>query len=196
MANTLRESTARQRSDNSHALEELTQLSTWGYGPHSSNAADKICQETASVPLPLREPLISQIANAASTALTSHRRTNGATVSVLNGNLVGQKLYSVSIYPRRTIELDSTPSWRQLFAYALTTVDILLAPGRALVTWFDEERRLHVLDVVVCCPEYEVAVILGLRFGKCAIYDLAEGVVINIARPSTVALTPGGGRDA
>lgn len=185
MVNTLRESTAHQRSENASDSAGSHPVPALGSGPHLSNAVEVICQETPSVPLPVREPMISRIGDAVDAAFALHTTANGATVSVVDGNMAGRKLYAVSINPERTIELKTPPSWRQLFAYALTNIAELLKPGRALGTWHeDKPKGRHVLDVVVCCPSRIVAIALGQRFHQTAIYDLAVGREIQIGRPS------------
>jgi hypothetical protein len=184
MANTRRESTAHQRSEKASDSAGSQPIPALGSGPHLSNAAEAICQETPSVPLPVREPMISRIGDAVDAAFALHTRAKGATVSVTDGNMAGRKLYAVSINPERTIELKNPPSWRQLFAYALTNVAELLKPGRALGTWYDKSNGgRHVLDIVVCCPDPRVAMALGQCFQQTAIYDLAVGQEIQLGRP-------------
>ncbi len=100
--------------------------------------------------------------------------------------MVGRKLFAVSIYPERTIELTVQPSWRQLFVFVLANLDLLLQPDRALGTWFDDLRGVHVLDVVICVSDRDTALDLGLRFHQRSIFDLAASHAIRIGEPVSV----------
>jgi hypothetical protein len=183
MANTHRESTVHQRSENASHAAGSRPVPALGFGPHISNAVDAICQAGNMVTLPARGPLISRIAEAAKTVFALHTESNGATVSVIDGNMAGRKLYAVSMYPELTYELKAPPSRRLLLAYALTNMAVLVQPGRALGTWFNKPKG-HVLDLVMCCPDRAVAIALGRRFHQSCIYDLAAGREIHISRPA------------
>jgi hypothetical protein len=197
MATTRRESTAHPRSENASNTAGLRLVPALGFGPHISNAADVICQETTFVPLPVRNPWVSWIGDAVDTALALHSKGGGATVSVLDGNMAGQKLYAVSIHPELTLELKHFPNWRLVFAYALENAAALLKPERALGLWYDREKEQHVLDFVVCCPDLRVAMLLGQRYHQSSIFDLAAGREIQINRPARpLRLVHAGGRNA
>jgi hypothetical protein len=198
MANTRRESTASYRSEDIADSAGSTLIPALGSGPHLSTAIAAICQEATSVPLPIREPMISRVADATDLAFALHTRTigsTGSTVSVIDGNMAGRKLYAVCINPERTIELEYPPSWRQLFAYALTNVDVLLKPGRALGTWVNPKGR-HVLDIVVCCPDRAVAIALGQSARQFSIFSLFAGREIQIERACPLLRGNSGGRNA
>ena len=192
MANTLRESTASYRSGDSSDLVGSVPFPSLDYSPRISTAVDPTRQEGSRLTLPIGEPLISCILETVETALELHSITNGATVSIINGSMAGQKLFAVSLYPERTVKLTAPPSWRQLFEFVLTNLDLLLQPDRALGTWFNDLKGVHVLDVVVCLSDREAALDLGWRFGQVAIFDLATSQEIPIGRPSQ-ALRPTGG---
>jgi hypothetical protein len=101
MANTRRESTASYRSEDIADSAGSHPVPALGFSPHLFTAVDAICQEPTSVPLPVREPMISRIGDAVDAAFALHARANGATVSVIDGNMAGRKLYAVSINPER-----------------------------------------------------------------------------------------------
>ena len=73
----------------------------------SSSATD------AAKALPIWDAMLSCIASAADTSYAMHNRTNGSTVDLIHGNMVGKKLFSVSIYPSRSITLGERPSWEE-----------------------------------------------------------------------------------
>jgi hypothetical protein len=179
MANTSRESTASFRSG-------LIPFSFSPYSHRISTAADPACQEVNLVALPVGEPLLCRILRAVQTTIELHSWSHGATVSLSKGNMVGQKLFAVSIYPERAIELTVQPSWRQLFVFVLANLDLLLKPDRALGTWFDDLPGVHVLDVVICVSDRDTALELGLRFHQRSIFDLATSRAIPIGEPTPV----------
>jgi hypothetical protein len=147
------------------------------------------------VPLPIRNPWVSWVGGAVDTAFALCSKGGGATVSVIDGNMAGRKLYAVSIYPELTLEVKAFPDWRLLFAYALENVAELLKPERALGIWHN--RPKYELDIVVCCPDLAVAIALGQRFNQSCIYNLAAGCEIHISRPaSPLRLARAGGVNA
>ena len=86
--------------------------------------------------------------------------------------MLGLPRFAVSVYPERTLDLTVNPSWEVMFAFAVINADLLLLEDHALGTWFDQQRRRHVLDVVICPSSLEKAIRLGLRHGQKAIFDL------------------------
>ena len=82
--------------------------------------------------------MISCIESAVDIGYCSHSKTHGSTVSLIHGNMAGQKLFSVSIYPERTFELWESPTRQELFDFAKANVDLLLKPGHAIGTWFND----------------------------------------------------------
>lgn len=151
---------------------------TRGPGPRPNEHQPKF------LPRLVREPLLSCILKAVEIAVESHARTGGVTVSLSEGNLASRNRFAVAVYPERTIELSSPPTRDQLETYVIANLDLLLRPGHALGTWFDEQRGVHTIDVVVCPFDRDVAIGLGARSRQWAIYDLAVGrdIVIRPAR--------------
>ena len=96
--------------------------------------------------------------------------------------MAGRKLFAVSIYPERTIEVATQLSKRQLFAFILANLDLLLKSDRALGTWFDELKGVHVLDVVVCLSDRDAAIALGEFFRQWSAFDLDTEEEIRIGR--------------
>jgi len=172
VANTLRETTAPLRSENHHTeLESLSRFNIPGISPALLTAPSPACQEAESRSL-VREPVISKIGDAADIAYASHRKTGGSTVSVFDGDLAGRRLFALSVFPDRTIELFDPPTWRQIFNFALENLDLVLRKGCAIGTWQNRRRRLHVLDVVVCVANLQAALELGKCFDQQFVFDL------------------------
>ena len=114
------------------------------------------------------------------TACRLHAFTKGSTVSLVDGDLVGRKLFAVSIYPDQSIELGSPPNRQDIFVFVLLNLHLLVKPAHAFGSWFDPVRNVHVLDVVICVSTLHAAIELGLLFGQTSIYDLAAQAVIKI----------------
>lgn len=197
MANTRRESTAHRRSENATHTAGSSPVPALDFGPHISNAVDAICQAATIVPLPVRDPWISRILDAVNTALELHSKDGGATVSVMDGNMAGRKLYAVSIYPECTVTFKGPLIWGLLYAFARKNVAELLKPGRAIGTWYNRPKKRLEIDIVVCCPDLAVAIALGERSHQSCVYDLAARREIHLSRPAR-PLRPAhaGGRNA
>jgi hypothetical protein len=135
----------------------------------------------------LLETVIPQVAKLVRNAAALHNERSGSTVSLSHGNMDGLNFYAVSAYPERTVELAAEPSWEMLFAYAAINLDLLLVPGHALGTWLDIDRKLHVLDVVLCPSSVGEAIRLGVLYGQKAIFDLQSRREISLALISDIA---------
>jgi hypothetical protein len=120
----------------------------------------------------LLEAIAPQLAKLARNAAALHAEWSGSTVSLDHGNMAWVNFYAISAYSERTVELAGEPTWEMLFAYAAINLDLLLAPSHALGTWLDIERKLQVLDVVLCTASVGEAIRLGVLHGQTAIFDL------------------------
>lgn len=129
------------------------------------------------------EAVSASIVKLVDIAHARHASANGSTVSLEHGNLVGRKLFSVSVYPKRSIELTTPPTWADIFAFVLLNLDLLLKPGHAFGSWLNRSWNTHVLDVVICVSDRRIAIELGQLFNQTSIYDLAtqKEIVIGTA---------------
>jgi hypothetical protein len=100
--------------------------------------------------------------------------------------MAGLSFFAVSIYPKRSSQLTTCPTWEDLFEFALAHVDVLLKPFHAIGTWFNRHLNVHVLDIVVLVADRAEAMELGLRFQQWSIFDLSKCSEIPIAQPSPV----------
>lgn len=148
-----------------------------------ADVARPACTRSPGRTLPIWDAMLSCIAEAVDISFAQHERTNGSIVSMVHGNMVGKKLFSVSIYPNRSITLWERPSWEELFEYTRAHLDLLLKSGHAVGTWFNDWDLIHCLDVVVLVPDRTDAMELGLRFDQVAIFDLEARREIPIPRP-------------
>lgn len=166
MADTIRETPA---SPNAIMLKPF-QGPPEGSNHNNSNCLDR--QAVGQVALSRVEAIIPIVMEAARIAAALHGERLGATVSLSHGDMLGLPFYAVSLHPERTVEMTSQPGWEHLFEFAVTNSDLLFLPGYAIGTWFDTDRRLHVLDVVVYLSSVVEAIRLGALHGQRAIFDL------------------------
>jgi hypothetical protein len=187
MANTRRDVTASTRGAN--PLAELLELFPRRLRQVHSNTltsrADR-CQGLERWGRAVPIFWISRINRAANVILALHATTGGSTVSLIEGNLSGQKRYAVSIYPEQTLELPTQPNRTQLINFIIANLEVLRLPGRAVGTWVRKSRRKHILDVVVCPRDCDSAIQLGLRFKQHSIFDLAEARGILVPKCSKI----------
>ena len=142
----------------------------------------------AAATLPISEEMLTRLTGVADAAYVLHNRANGSTVSIIHGSMADQKLFSVSIYPERTIELWERPTRQELFDFAQANAELLLKPRHAFGTWFDDWNQVHVLDVVLLVPDRDAALDLALRHGQVAIFDLGSRREIPVSRPNEILL--------
>jgi hypothetical protein len=150
-------------------------------------------QETSASSRDFLERVVPLTAKMAATATALHAHWSGSTVSVTDGNMSGLPRFAVSTHPERTMETTKAPTWRLLFAFAVLNLDLLLLPNHALGTWFQHQRRQHILDVVECPASLDEAIRLGLLHGQEAIYDLEAGKEISLVTGHELAATRFGG---
>lgn len=118
--------------------------------------------------------LLASILAAVDTAHEAHASLDGSTVSLQDGNMLGQPLYAVSIYPERSVELPRPPTRQDFLVFVLRNLDVLLKPHHAFGTWVNKYTQCHVLDVVACVRDRCTALELGQKFHQLAVFDLAN----------------------
>jgi hypothetical protein len=185
MANTYHDSTARLLSEQLSQPRRPDTDSSQDYCPLRFTSTRTGRQDGTLLVSSISTPLLACVSKAVESALASHTKTGGATVNLREGDLAGRKLFAVSIYPDRTIELKNPPSRQQLFAFVMANLDLLSIGNHALGTWFNGWKNVHVLDVVVCLFDCASAMHFGARFDQCSIFDLAAGVELLIRSPRT-----------
>lgn len=147
--------------------------------PHSSTPTGSNSQASAAlIPKVIEAAVRELVAN----AWNLHSSSNGATVSLRDGNMTGQKLFAVSVYPERTAEFRNPPTWKDVAAFVVLNLNLLLRPSHAFGSWFDEPKHTHVVDVVVCLPDRRTALELGRKFKQVSIFDLENFQEITIER--------------
>jgi hypothetical protein len=175
MAHTHRDTTADLRGDS--LAEFRGNVTSPPSGPASvlSTSSYPKCQQLDKLRPGVLRALAGSVVRTVEIASFLHSAGGGATVSLIHGNLAGQKCYAVSVHPERTIELPSAPGAAELFTFVLNNLSLLLGPERALGTWVNTEKCTHVVDVVACVSDREMALELGSQFRQLSIFDLAAG---------------------
>jgi hypothetical protein len=183
MANTSRDTAALIPGDHS---AELTGRVTSSPRPEppSSTSVLLICQLFNEL-RPLLQTVAVSVVRAVETASRLHSTSGGATVSLIRGNLAGQNYYAVSAHPEQTVELPSEPTAAQLFSFALNNLSLLVHSERALGTWVNA-KGIHVLDVVTCVSDRELALELGSKFSQYSVFDLAAGQELLVRPQSSI----------
>ena len=183
MLSTFHDSTTFNRGESSAVSDRSGSFSSLYYDPRSFTAVGSRCQDRGGLVLPIDESLASRIVDAAYAVSELHHDTSGSTVSLVEGDMAGKKLFAVSIHPANSVEFKSPPSAWQILAFILNNLHLLELPDHAVGTWFDRHRGVHVLDVVVCLEDRELAAKLGEQFNQWSIYDLAGGEELRLIGP-------------
>ena len=103
-----------------------------------------------------------------------HQQNGGATFNLYFGDMSGQALFAVSVFPNGTVvESGRLVSPSVLRQYMRDTERLLRDPRNNVGTWYNPADDSTYLDVSTTLPERETAVALAVRCNQIAIYDLA-----------------------
>jgi hypothetical protein len=120
-----------------------------------------------------RLPKPTPIDEAATQVGKLHAEKGGATFSIYFGNVAGQELFAVSLYPERSVQvLGRLVPTRRLLAFVAQNQDLLRDPRNAIGTWYNGDDDVTYLDVSTTLPDREQAISLGRQYNQIAIYDL------------------------
>ncbi len=117
------------------------------------------------------------------TILTEHKKSGGSTFSLKRGNLAGKDLYSVGLYPKRSVVLDRPLTEADLTKFMSDNADLLRDPKNSIGTWTDKKTGKTYLDVAYTTPSLKKAMEIGLKNKEKAIYDLQERAEIPLPVP-------------
>jgi hypothetical protein len=105
-----------------------------------------------------------------------HEEDGGATFSLYFGNVAGQELFAVSLYPERSVQVRGRfISARRLLAFLAQNQDLLSDPRNAIGTWYNEDDDTTYLDVTATVPDRVEAIALGKQYNQIGVYDLQRG---------------------
>lgn len=104
----------------------------------------------------------------------------GATFDLFFGNMAGQNLYAVSLYPERSVVIPGgTIPEGLLQKFIEDNQDLLSDPRNSIGLWYSDTLQAIYLDVSVTLPDKAEAVMLGERYNQEAIYDLGRDEVLD-----------------
>ena len=104
----------------------------------------------------------------------------GATFNLFFGNMAGQSLYAVSLYPERSVVIAGEAVPEDLLRkFIEDNHDLLVDPRNSIGLWYSSTLQAIYLDVSVALPDKSEAVLLGKRYNQEAIYDLGQDEVLD-----------------
>jgi len=119
------------------------------------------------------EALTQQVAS----WLTTHE---GATFNLFFGNMAGQSLYAVSLYPERSAVIAGGAVPEDLVRkFIEDNQDLLADPRNSIGIWYSDTLHAIYLDVSATLPDRVEAVSLGEWYNQEAIYDLGQDEVLD-----------------
>ncbi len=106
-------------------------------------------------------------------ALYEESGREGATFSLRFGDLRGQPLYAVSLYPERTRRsTGNAVSNHILQLFIADNLDLLTNPRCSVGLWYNADEDVTYRDVVAALPDRQEAIMLALQYDQIAIFDL------------------------
>ena len=133
--------------------------------------------------LDMQEELIQeQIAQADATVVllaesivAAHKAEKGSSIAMSGESLAGKDLFSVSVFPSRSVLLDGPNVTREDIISFIEANSDLLTGSKALFvgTWFDSDTGQSVIDVTTALPLKE-ATYLGKKYNQKAIFSLKD----------------------
>ena len=119
----------------------------------------------------------SSLARKAASWLTS---SEGATFNLFFGNMAGQPLYAISLYPERSVVISVEAISEDLLQnFVEDNQDLLTDPRNSLGIWYSNALNAVYLDVSATLPDKAEAILLGERYNQEAIYDLGQDEILD-----------------
>ncbi len=133
-----------------------------------------LSNERLSLPTALA---VEDLADQVEARLTAHE---GATINLYFGNMAGQVLYAVSLYPERSVVIPGRAVTKDLLRrFVKDNRDLLTDPRNSIGIWYSEALNAVYLDVSAALPGRSEAISLGEWYNQEVVYDLAEDEVID-----------------
>jgi hypothetical protein len=110
-----------------------------------------------------------------------HRENGGSTVSLYFGNLAGQRLYVVDVFPERErTVLGAEVSQALLEQFVADNRDLLADPRNTVGTYYDEETGNTAVNVSSVLPDREMALALARQHNQQFVFDLGAMTAIPV----------------
>jgi hypothetical protein len=136
----------------------------------------------AAPPLP---PTVDLDAIAAQVAAL-HRANGGATVNLYRGDLAGEDLYVVDVYPELSEAVagpDIDPA--QIRQFINAHLSRLTDSRNNVGTWFNEADGYTYLAVSTALPDRAQAIALGQQYDQIGVFDLSRMTMIELGGTGT-----------
>ena len=136
----------------------------------ATDLVDYLSDPTTALPEPFAlDEIVTRI-------VSLHRRNGGATFNLYFGDMSGQPLFAVSVFPEASaVEAGSILSPLPVRGFIQEHHHLLLDPRSNVGTWYNIAEDETYLDVSTSLTEREDALTLAVRYNQIAFYDLAEG---------------------
>jgi len=140
----------------------------------ANNLTAYLNDPNAALPSPLA---VEALAQQVTSWLTAHE---GATFNLFFGNMAGQSLYAVSLYPERSVVLPGRDVPEDLLRkFIEDNQDLLADPRNSIGLWYSDTLHAIYLDVSATLPDRAEAVSLGEWYNQEAIYGLGQDEVLD-----------------
>ena len=111
----------------------------------------------------------------------AHTRQGGASIHPCFGDLKGQTLFAVSLYPERTVRINGSDIPAELVAaFYRQNADLFQDPRLILGTWYNADEEVTYLDVTVVFSRRQEAFALAATYNQIALYDLVQETEISL----------------
>lgn len=143
----------------------------------ANGRADNLTAYLSDPNMSLPEPFaVKALARQVAHWLTDH---DGATFNLFFGNMAGQALYAVSLYPERSVVFPGRAVPEDLSRkFIQDNQDLLADPRNSIGIWYSNTLHAIYLDVSATLPDRAEAVSLGEWYNQEAIYDLGRDEVL------------------
>lgn len=119
-------------------------------------------------------PPMMDLGQAVDMALKSHAANDGSTTHMRWGDLSGQPLYVVSLFPDLgIIKKGKDITKDELTAFVQAHKDLLSDPRICFGTWFNKDDGNTYIDINVVLSDKAKAVELGKQYNQISIFNLA-----------------------
>lgn len=124
---------------------------------------------------PKELPQLIEVDEAVRYTLVLHQANDGATFNMYLGDLAGQKLYAVSLYPDRSVVIQGKQiPFAVLRRFFLDNRDLWVDPRVSVGTWFSSDSNMTYLDISATISDRELAIQLGKKYNQTSIFDLLK----------------------
>ena len=132
---------------------------------------------SACVPPPsphefLPAPPAAEIVQAAQRIAAITMQRKGATYNLYDGDMAGQALYAVGLFPDREEEVEEFPGAGVIHSFIQKNLELLRSKSFHVGTWYNESLGRTYIQVSVTTSDLGEAKRLARRYDQTTVYDL------------------------